>query len=56
VTCEGARKGRLTMRIQFLVESRRYTSIFDVMRDRYGIKQRPEGVTTLRWDGQAMRP
>jgi hypothetical protein len=33
--------------IPFLVDSRRYPSIFDVVRDRYGIKSVAEATTTL---------
>jgi hypothetical protein len=35
------------VRVQFLVDSGRYPSIFDVMRDRHGIKRGPEDVTTF---------
>jgi hypothetical protein len=33
--------------IPFLVDSRRYPSIFDVLRDRYGIKRVAEAITTF---------
>jgi hypothetical protein len=33
--------------IPFLVDSRRYPSIFDVVRDRYGIKRVAEATTTF---------
>jgi hypothetical protein len=33
--------------IQFLVDSRRHLSIFDVMRDRYGIKGQNRAATTF---------
>jgi hypothetical protein len=44
--------------IPFLVDSRRYPSIFDVVRDRYGIKRVAEATTTFAWssdDAAALR-
>jgi hypothetical protein len=43
------RKEAADLSIPFLVDSRRYPSIFDVVRDRCGIKRVAEAITTFAW-------
>jgi hypothetical protein len=47
VTCGRGRKRSADLWIPFLVNSGRYPSFFDVVRDRYGIKRRRSATTTL---------